>query len=102
MLIFSLTIKMFQNSDISCTLAESTEATAATNVFKCLVQQRCDVHLAFTSARRAEMKKLSFWLHKVITNEARGQKRIKSRQPVLVRGKIKRSYGASCLQRWNK
>lgn len=48
------------------------------------------------------MKKLSFWLHKVITNEARGQKRIKSRQPVLVRGKIKRSCGASCLQRWNK
>ena len=51
------------------------EATAATNVFKCLVLQRGDVHLAFTSATRAEMKKHSFWLHKVITNEAREHKK---------------------------
>ena len=65
-------------------LAESTEATAATNVFKCLVLQRCDVHLAFTSATRAEMKKHSFWLHKVIANEAREQQSIKSRQAVFI------------------
>jgi len=65
-------------------LAESTEATAATNVFKCLVLQRGDVHLAFTSAIRAEMKKHSFWLHKVIANEAREQQSIKSRQAVFI------------------
>ena len=65
-------------------MAESTEAAAATNVFKCLVLQRGDVHLAFTSAPRAELKKHSFWLHKVIANEAREQQSIKSRQAVFI------------------
>lgn len=65
-------------------MAESTEAAAATNVFKCLVLQRGDVHLAFTSATRAELKKHSFWLHKAIANEAREQQSIKSRQAVFI------------------
>ena len=35
-------------------------------------------------ATRAELKKHSFWLHKVIANEAREQQSIKSRQAVFI------------------